>query len=255
MSRIGILVSATMLALLLAAGGLLAYLIPVASRPASPVGAQSAPTGGPPTIVVGAEGSASAQPDQATISVGAQAVKPTAAEALAEANRLTTAVLTKLTELGVPRANIQTSSINLFPVQEEKPGPGGGEPTITGYRAINQVTVLLDDLAKVGPVLDGAVTAGANQVNFVRFSIKDDAALRARAIQQAVAAARPRADAIAGGMNLKADQVVEIRDDAATGVVVPAAELAQRGGGTPIEPGQLTARARVQVTFSLVPVP
>jgi uncharacterized protein YggE len=253
MSRLGVVSGALMLALLLMAGGLLAYLIPIAGRaPVASVVAQTA--GGPPSITVTSEGSASAQPDRATISVGVQATRPTAAEALAEANRATEAILAKLDEFGIPRTNVQTSGISLFPVQEGPSRPGG-EPTISDYRAVNQVTVVFDDLGKVGQVLDGVVAAGANQVSGVRFGIKDDSGLQAQAMQQAVQKSRPQADAIAAGLGLKTDQVLAIREDPSSGPVVPVADAAQRGGGVPIEPGQLTARVRVQVTFALVPAP
>jgi uncharacterized protein YggE len=253
MSRLGAILGALLLALLLMAGGLLAYLIPIAGR--APVASVAAQTpGGPPSITVTSEGSASAQPDQATISVGVQATRPTAAEALAEANRATEAILAKLDEFGIPRANVQTSGVSLFPVQEGPARPGG-EPTISGYRAVNQLTVLIADLGKVGQVLDGVVAAGANQVSGVRFGIKDDSGLRAQAMQQAVQKSRPQANAIAAGLGLKTDQVLTIREEPTFGPVGVAADAAQRGGGVPIEPGQLTARVRVQVTFALVPGP
>jgi uncharacterized protein YggE len=254
MSRLGVIVGAALLALLLAAGGALAYLIPVVrtGAPAS-VSAQTAPASRPPSITVTAEGTASAQPDQATISVGVQSTKPTASEALAETNRLTEAMLAKLGEFGIPRPNIQTSGISLFPVHEGPARPGG-EPAISGYRAVNQVTVLIADLGKVGQVLDGVVAAGANQVSGVRFGLKDDSALRTQAMQQAVQKARPQADAIAAGLGLKSDQVLEIREEPTFTPVAAAADMAQtRGGAVPIEPGQLVARLRVQVTFALVP--
>ena len=252
MSRLGMVASAAVLALLLAAGGLVAYLVPVAGRvPVAPVGAQTAPAGGPPSITITAEGSASAQPDQAIISVGVQSTKPTAAEALTETSRVTEAVLAKLDSFGIPRTSIQTSGISLFPVQEGPARPGG-EPAISGYRAGNQVTVMISDLGKVGQVIDGVVAAGANQVNGVRFGIRDDSALRNRAIQEAMKTARPRADAMAAGLGLKTDQVLAIREEGVF-ASMPAEAALGKGGGVPIEPGQLAVNVRIQVVFALVP--
>jgi uncharacterized protein YggE len=256
MTRLTTILGTGVLAVLLAAGGLVAFFVP-AIRPSGPtlVGAQAAPTGGPPSITVTAEGSASAQPDQATIVVGVQTVKPTAAEALAEANRLTEALLAKLGEYGIDRANIQTSGISLFPVQQE-PAQPGGPPTITGYTATNQLTVLVSDLSKVGQVIDGVVAAGANQVSGVQFGLRDDSALRAQAMQQAVQGARPQANAIATGLGMTTGDVLSIREEPVLGPPMPAAEAAQgRGSAVPIAPGQLVARVQVQVTFALTPAP
>lgn len=256
MSRLGMVVGAALLAGLLLAGGLLAFLLPMTGRaPVGSVAAQPGPSSEPPSITISSEGTASAQPDEAAIIVGVQITRPTAADALAEANRVTEAVLSKLDSLGIPRANVQTSGVSLFPVQEGPARPGG-EPAISGYRAVNQLSVLINDLGRVGQVLDGVVAAGANQVMGVRFGIKDDTGLRNQATQEAMRLARPRADAVAAGLGLKTDAVLAIREEGAfVPVALPAAEALGKGGGVPIEPGQLTARVRYQVVFALVPAP
>jgi uncharacterized protein YggE len=251
MSRLTGFLGATVLVLLLLAVGVIAYLTPGAARLApAPVGAQAAPPAGPPSITVTAEGTASARPDQATITIGVQAVRPTAAEALAEANRQTEALLAKLDELGIPRPTIQTTGISLFPVQSPPTQPGG-EGQVTGYRAGNHVTVVITDLGRVGAILDGVVAAGANQISGVHFGLQNDSALRTQAMQQAVQKARPQADAIAAGLGFKAGDVLEVRDEPVFAVPVGQA-VDSRGAAVPIEPGQLTARVRVQVTFALV---
>jgi uncharacterized protein YggE len=246
----GIVAGALLLALLA-----LALVIPAYSTSSGPlpVAAQPAPTD-PPSITVVGEGSASARPDQATIQVGVQVTRPTAVEALAEASRATEAVLAKLDELGIGRANVQTSGIGLFPVQEGNPKAPGAEPSLTGYRAFNQLTVLVRDLDRVGTILDGVVAAGANQVTGVRLGLSDDAPLRERAIQAAITTARPRADAMASGLRLKTDQVVSIREEGIFGPISAVEQGGKGGDGVPIEAGQLAVRVRIQVTFALVPV-
>lgn len=254
MNRVVTITSAAALALLLVAGGVIVYLLPLAGRPAPAlVSAQGASITNQPNIVVTSEGTVSAAPDQASISVGVQVMKPTAAEALAGANAATEAVLAKLDSLGIARANIQTSGVGLYPVQQA-PAQPGGEGVITGYRATNQLTVLITDLGKVGQVLDAVVSAGANQVGGVRFGLKDDTAVQRQAMQEAIQRARPQADATAAGLGLKTGQVLAIREDSSASPAMPAAQAAIGKGGVPIEPGQLTARARVQVTFALVPI-
>jgi uncharacterized protein YggE len=264
MSRLGIFVVSLLAVLLLMVGGLLAYVAPLLAPAPQSVAAQAAqatatPVPPPATrqqeITVMGDGSASARPDQAWISVGVQTSKPTAAEALAEANAATEAVLARLDQLGIARANVQTSGLSLFPIQEGAPKQPGADPAITGYRAVNQLTVLVSDLNKVGQVLDGVVAAGANTVGGVRFGLKDDSALRAQALQDAIKSARPKADTMAAGLNLKTGQVLVVQEEGTFSPVAPAAQLAGKGGDVPIEAGQLTVRVRVQVTFALVPTP
>ncbi|MCC6627382.1 MAG: SIMPL domain-containing protein, partial [Chloroflexi bacterium] len=207
MNRLMTIAGAAGLACLLLAGAIFALLTPLSGRvPASVVDAQT-PAGSEPAIVVVTEGSASAQPDQAVVSVGVQVTQPTATAALAESNAKTEAVLAKLAELGVPRANIQTSGISLFPVQDAPTRPGA-EPPVVGFRASNNVTVLLTDLSRVGAILDAVVGAGANQLQGVRFTIADPSALQRQAMDEAVKKSRSQADAIAAGLGLKAGRVL-----------------------------------------------
>ena len=62
----------------------------------------------------------------------------------------------------------------------------------------------LEDVGKLGVTLDALVTAGANQMNGVSFSIREDAALLAQARAAAVAEARLKAETFtkAAGVSL-----------------------------------------------------
>jgi hypothetical protein len=241
-------------ALLLAAVGLLTLRLPGAGPAGpAPVAAQGTPAAETRGITVISEGVASAQPDRALLSAGVAVTRPTAAEALAEAGRVSGAILAKLDELGIPRASVQTAGLSLFPVYDNAPRPNAGEATITGYRAINQLTVRVDDLNRVGPVLDGVVAAGANQIGGVRFGLKDDSALRAQAIQAAGAGARPEAQAMAGSLGLQLGPVLSVREEGTFSPMPAAVEAAPADArtGVPIEGGQLSVRVRVQVTYAI----
>ncbi len=270
MSRITIVLSAALMAMLLLVGGLLAYVAPAIGRIPMPqsVAAQTEPptatvTPRPPAatsqreITVVADGEANARPDQAWISVGVEVTKPTAAAALAEANAATEAVLAKIDQLGISRDNVQTTGVSLYPMMDGGPRPvDGATPTITGYRAGNHLTVLVSDMGKVGQVLDALVSAGATNVGGVRFGLKDDSALRMQALEEALKSARPKAEAMARGLGLKAGEVLLVREEGAYAAPpVPMAQAAAKGGDVPIEGGQLSVRMRVQVTFALTPTP
>jgi uncharacterized protein YggE len=216
-----------------------------------PVGAQEPSDQDRRRITVIATGNAEGRPDQATLRVGAQAVRPTAAEALAEANRVVETVLAKLDELGIPRADVQTSALNLLPIRERPGQPAEGEGQISGYRASDMLTVRVADLARVGQVLDGAVAAGANQVGGVHFGLGDASALHGQALQDAVGSARGEAEVIAGPLGLRVGPVLSVEEVGGPTPVPLAAPAAKVAGATPIEPGQLTAQARVRVTFAV----
>jgi uncharacterized protein YggE len=270
MSRISIVLSAALMAMLLLVGGLLAYLAPAIGRIPAPqlVAAQTAPPAPTVTpraaaaanqreITVVADGEANARPDQAWISAGVEVTKPTAAEALAEANGATEAVLAKIDQLGISRTNVQTTGVSLYPMMDGGPRPQpNATPTITGYRAGNHLTVLVGDMGKVGQVLDALVSAGATNVGGVRFGLKDDSALRMQALEDALKSARPKAEAMAKGLGLTAGEVLIVREEGAYAPPMPLAQGAgAKAGDVPIEGGQLSVHMRVQVTFALTPTP
>jgi uncharacterized protein len=131
-------------------------------------------------------------------------------------------------------------------------------PTVRGYRVINTVTVTLDDVNRVGTVIDAALGAGANRVNGVRFGLRDPQAFRQRAIDDAVRRARADAEALATSLNLSLGMVREAYT-ADVGVVQPpmmyarmemAADMAQ-SAPTPINPGEQTVRATVVVIYAI----
>src|SRR6201991_2468631 len=141
----------------------------------------------PRIITMNGHGEARAVPDTAMLSAGVSAQAPTAAAALAANTARMQTVLAALKKQGVPDKDIQTSNFSISPQYAN----GNGEaPRITGYQANNQVEVRLDDVGKLGATLDALVTAGANQMNGVSFSIRNDTALLADARAAAVAEAR-----------------------------------------------------------------
>ena len=72
------------------------------------------------------------------------------------------AVRAALRRAGIADRDIQTSTISLQPdyrYAENQP------PELTGYRAINQVSVRFRDIASTGRILDAWSPQGANQIN------------------------------------------------------------------------------------------
>ena len=111
------------------------------------------------------------------------------------------AVLAALKKQGIPDKDIQTSNFSISP---QYANGNGQAPHVTGYQANNQVEVRLEDVSKLGVTLDALVTAGANQMNGLNFSIRNDTALLAQARAAAVSEARAKAEtfAKAAGVNL-----------------------------------------------------
>lgn len=221
------------------------------------LGAAPARAAGEPALsevaVVG-EGEVSAQPDVAYVVLGVETQAKSALEAQRENARLITAVIQRLSALGVAAQDVESSGFSLFPVRVYDK-EGGGERT-AGYRVSNRVSVTLTDLAKVGPVIDGAVAAGANNVQQVSFSVREPWRLQQEALRRAAGAAEAKAAVLADALGARLGAVLEVVDETAGGPpVLFAKEVFGRGeadaGPTPILPGELEVRARVRVRFAL----
>jgi uncharacterized protein len=199
-------------------------------------------------IIVMGQAAVKVTPDTAIIQLGVQTLAVTAQEAQTTNADQMQQVINKLKEIGVTEDQMATSGISLFPESDGPKGPN--DPgSITRYRASNQITVVLPDVSKAAGVLDAAVGAGANSNGSVSFDVKDDSQYRVQAVEQAVKAARPKAEAAARalGVTLKGVKIVE--ESGFSSPVMPASGLGG-GGATPIIPGQVSVAEQVRVVFT-----
>ena len=131
----------------------------------------------------------------------------------------------------------------------------GRSPKITGYQASNTVQIMVNDLDLLGKVIDAASDSGANNINGVSFSLKDDSTVRNQALAEASAKARASAEAIAKALNVHIVSVLSA-ETAETPMVRPmnrsfTAMAMQAAAPTPIEPGDLDIQSTVTVTLEV----
>lgn len=236
-----ILGAVALVALVISAGALVALLV----RP-QPTVAATNPVPIRQITVVG-EGEAKGTPDTAHVQLGVQTEGQTATEALSQNNTQMQALIAKLKELGVADKDIQTSNVSIYPRYNSQ------GTTVDGYQATNTVSVTIRDVSKAGELLDQVVQAGANNVSGISFSIADPAALRQTALDAAIANARTQAQAIAKSAGVSVGQVVSITQNigAAPPIMFRAEAAQDSAAGVPIQTGEQTINAQVQVTFEL----
>ena len=124
-------------------------------------------------IEVTGEGSVSAAPDFARVTLGVTSTGATAGEAMAENAKAANALVSLIKAEGVAPADIQTSEVSISPMFAQ---PALGEktaPAITGYSVSNNVAVTVREIPRLGALLDKAVTAGANSVYGIGFGHND----------------------------------------------------------------------------------
>ena len=216
-----------------------------------------------PALTVTGRAEVSAEPDRAVIRFGAVAQAGTAANAQQEVNKVMQAGVAAMKKLQIPDASLRTVGISLSPVYSQRPPNAAGEaarpfePKIIGYRASNTLQVELTDLKKVGPVIDAGVAAGANEVEGLSFDLRDDTQQRQEALRGAVKDARAKADAIASGMGVTLDSVLDV-SESGVNIIQPqmeymgySAKMADASFATPVQPGQVRVEASVTVRYRL----
>lgn len=231
---------------------------------AGPVLAQlpAMPPGSTTGITVTGSGEVQVRPDEAIVRLGVLAQEPTARAAQQKVNQVAREMVAAIQGAGARPEQIQTSQLQLEPVYEQRPptpDTAPREPRIVAYRASNVVSVRLDALDRVGPVIDAGLAKGANQLEGLQFRLRDDLRARTEALREAAAQARQKAEVLATSLGVRLENVLEISEGGGA-VVLPMAEsraLEARPGGapTPVSPGLITVSGEVRVRYRISPRP
>ncbi len=207
---------------------------------------QSAPT---PGLLVHGSGTVYGTPDVALVTLGVDVAEPQVGSALDGADAAMRAVRQVFLDAGVPATDIRTVAFNVW--REDIRGSGGA---VTGerYHVVHSYQVTLHDLGKLGALLSAAVTAGANDVQGVQFTIADARALQADARKAAMDDARARAEQLASAAGVTLGRPVSI-DETTTPLrtAAPALAAARVGGAVPLEGGQLAVHVEVTVRYAI----
>ncbi|RYG17237.1 MAG: SIMPL domain-containing protein [Caulobacteraceae bacterium] len=205
------------------------------------------------TLNLSAQGEVRVAPDMATITLGVQTEAPTAAAAMQQNASQMAAVIAALKRQGIAERDIQTSTINLnaqYQYIENNP------PKLTGYRATNNVTIRVNEIARLGGALDAVVNAGANQIQGIGFALKDPKAAEDEARRKAVQALRAKADLYAQALGVRVDRLVNLSESGGYTPQPPMPMMAmarfkEAGDSTPVSGGELSVRVDVSAVYQL----
>ena len=234
MKTLGIVIAALAVLAIAALAGI--------GRPEAAESASDEPRDG---ITVTGVGRVSTVPDEAEFSLGVTTTGQSARAAMsanaAQMRRLNEA----LEAAGVAARDIQTRDVS---VGSDYDADGRSDQFV----ASNTVSVLIRDLDSAGAVLDAATRAGANNVYGPSLTRSNRDGLERKALGDAVANARKRAEALAVAAGVELGPVTAISESPQ--IVGP--ELAYRASDSaasavPIEKGTQEIQATVSVTFAI----
>ncbi|MFG6080520.1 SIMPL domain-containing protein [Paracoccus litorisediminis] len=219
-----------------------------------------------PSMTVSGHGEITSQPDMASFTLSVVTQAATAKDALSANSEKMRAVLEVMRSHEIPENAIQTSGLSVSPVWDQAPveqrvigqDPGTLAPRISGYVARNGISVRVDDLTRLGVLLDAAVSDGANSLGEIIFGMKDSAPVLAEARRASVKDALDQAQLYAEASGMAITRITSIspmgyaRPMMARGKVMALALEAQ---AVPISEGELTTSADVSITVELKPLP
>ncbi len=205
-------------------------------------------------ISVRGTGRVAVKPDTAVVRIGAEMRAPTLAEATADVARRSAAVIERVKARGVAERDIATVTYSIEPVTA--PRRTEEDPTrIVAYRVVNVVQVKIRDLAAAGRILDGALTAGANTISGLQFTVDDPSRAEAEARTLAVKAAASTAQQLAAAAGVGLGELMSLTEDAGPRPVMarmaPQAMAATPLSMGPVESGQIEIVVHVEAHYRI----
>jgi uncharacterized protein YggE len=217
---------------------------------AAPALAETTP---PAAITVTGEATVSAAPDLAQIDAGVSSDAKSAREASDANNAAMGKVLLALKGAGIAESDFQTSRLSLQPqYAPNRSGPS----LVVGYRASNRVTVRVREPNKLAGVIDTLVSAGANDIGGIAFTVSNASKLLDGAREQAVADARRKAEIYAKAAGVTLGAPVNISEESNPGPVPFRRNVAGMAASpTPVAQGEETLQVTVSMSWAIKQAP
>lgn len=214
-----------------------------------------------------------ALPDRATLTVGVKERSENPVVAMQAVEKKVKAMLASLDSMGIPKANVTTDQMTLHEeyaskrarrrfIEEEALDEVSKEksPPKKYYEGVYTVEIVVDDLSKVGALVNTIQRDGVNDMSHIEFEMKNPEGFLNQARSLAVKNAIEQAKAIADGAGYKLGKIERVAttwgDDSHRfgipgGVMAGLLMEAESGTEIPIRPGKMTFDSKVRVSFSL----
>lgn len=205
------------------------------------------------TIIVGGSSSLSVAPDQATIEIGVVTSAESANLAEQENARISEKIQKNLLLLGIVQEKINTSRYTFYPTYNNEKNRSN---EIIAYNVNNTVSVTMNDLNKIGDIIDVSIKAGANNINSINFALENNRAIKKQALQSAIIDAKEKAEIIAKSLNKRITNVLEVSECGTSIENRNVGRYSLKAASydsavTPITPGNVNISASVEVVFEM----
>jgi len=196
------------------------------------------------------------EPDQAQIDIGVVTQARNAPDAAKENAEKLARVMSAVKKLLGKGDEVKTASYSLNPNYRY---PQGGKPEIVGYTATNVLHIQTGGLENVGKLIDAAMQSGANTIQRLLFTLKDEQSAQIQALRLASTKARTKAEEMANTLGLKIVKILAVTEGerAVRPFMVPQQRTTQMDAAaavpTPVEAGTIEVRSTVSLTAEVGP--
>jgi uncharacterized protein YggE len=212
----------------------------------------------PRTISVSGTGTVDATPDIARLSLAVQRRDVSMQVARDETVRVSKNFLALCKKLGIPENKIRTSGLTIQP--EYRWDEKENKQVFTGYFVQRQLQVEINDLDKLGNVIEGAIDAGVNEVSPPALDSSKAKELNRDALAAATADAKANAERIASSLGVKLGSVRTVVAGGASPPPMPMQEMrvmamasdGSAGKASNYVPGEISFESRVDATFDVI---
>ncbi len=203
------------------------------------------------TVSFSGEGKILAKPDIAIIDLSVITQDATSKGAQNENSAKTQKITNFLKAQKIAEKDIKTTSYNIYPQYKY---PRNDSPEISGYQVSETIEVKIRNLEQTSTIVDGAVTAGANQVNGPNFQIENPEKLKDQARSLAITDAKSKASALRGQLGISLGKIVNFSENTGGYPIIyeKAMPLGLGGGGVvPPSPALSTGENEITVDVTL----
>lgn len=204
-------------------------------------------------VTVSGTGAVSLKPDTATVTLGVSESREGAVEAQSSVNKAISAIKKALLEVGVNETDISVSDLSVWGNYDYSEAT----QKLIGYTASHTLNIVTENLDLIGPMIDAALSAGANQLQGVSFSVKDNDAAYNQALKLAVEKAREKAEVLAAAAGAKLGELDELTEGVTYDynpypvAKYASADAAEGGAPTEVDTGMVTITATVTAVYEI----
>lgn len=217
----------------------------------------SEPAGSKHVITVSGKAELNVEPDVAYVNVAVQTSGTTAKEAQTKNAAKFSAIQRVLFDkYKLTKQDVQT--VNFYVNPQYKYTQKEGQK-LTGYSAVHGIRITYRNLDQIGVLLDSLSGAGANHVEGVQFGLEKKDTIELKALEQAMANAKGKAEVLAATADQQLQGVLSVSQGSPTsnlpyeGLVVKnmSKSVQESAAFTSVESGQITVTTEISVEYEM----